>query len=206
MKALLPLTLVLVASGCGRPSAAPPICTSDAQCDSGQLCFAEGCGDPGKGIVVEVEGGALNGQFAHDFAVEAGKLSAVADFPIGPPLSISGEFQRERSASSNPLDRTSYTEAVVLRAVGESTLLPGSTGSGGSSVRSTFLISWPVSAGAPSTAGKTKVTAGSTLDETSTVFTTGGTVRSPAIAVITKFPAPTFISNEPRSGLRKRSS
>jgi hypothetical protein len=119
--------VLVVMSGCSAKLASPERhCAADSDCDSGQLCFAEGCGDPGKGIVVEVEGGALNGQFAHDFSLESG-LGAVADFPIGPPLSVSGEFQRERSASSNPLDRTSYTDPVVLRAVGESTLLPGIT-------------------------------------------------------------------------------
>ena len=125
MKTLLPLGL-LVLSACGNVApGAERICASDDQCDSGQLCFAEGCGDPGRNIVVEVEGGALNGQFARDFSLEAGKLGAVSNFEIGAPLSVSGEFQRERSASSNPLDRTSYTEAVLVRAVGQSMLLPG---------------------------------------------------------------------------------
>lgn len=124
MKAL-PLT-VLVLAACS--SNGPPeerFCASDSECQSGQLCFAEGCGDPGKNIVVEVEGGALNGQYARDFALETGSLGAVYNPQMGGPLSVSGEFQRERSASSNPLDRTSYTESVVLRAVGQSKLLPG---------------------------------------------------------------------------------
>lgn len=115
--------------GCSASSLQPEarICVSDEQCDSGQLCFAEGCGDPGKGIVVEVEGGALNGQFARDFALEAGTLGASYNLSMGAPLSVSGEFQRERSASSNPFDRAPYTDAVVVRAVGESMLLPGIT-------------------------------------------------------------------------------
>jgi hypothetical protein len=123
---LLALALVAVVTGCsGEGPQLEPICTTDDECPSAQLCFAEGCGDPGKNIVVEVEGGALNGQFARDFALEAGKLGAVSNFSIGSPLTVSGEFQRERSFSSNPLDRTSYTESVVLRAVGQSVLLPG---------------------------------------------------------------------------------
>ncbi len=119
------MVLVLLSACAGPPSVQGFICTSDEQCDSGQLCFAEGCGDPGKNIVVEIEGGALNGQLARDFPLEAGKLGAVYDFPLDGPLSVSGEFQRERSASSNPLDRTSYTDSVVVRAVGQSMLLPG---------------------------------------------------------------------------------
>lgn len=124
MRPLLPILLVL--SACGSIDPPEPVaCASDDQCQSGQLCFAEGCGDPGKGIVVEVQGGAINGQFARDFALETGSLGAIYNPSMGGPLSMSGEFQRERSASSNPLDRTSYTEAVVLRAVGQSILLPG---------------------------------------------------------------------------------
>lgn len=126
MKTLLPLAaLVLIWSGCsGTTAPRDERCESDDQCSAGQLCFAEGCGDPGRNIVVEIEGGELNSQ-ARDFALEAGKLGAVFDFAIGEPFSLSGEFQRERSASSNPSDREGYTEPVVVRAVGESMLLPG---------------------------------------------------------------------------------
>lgn len=118
-------TLFLLLSCSASTSVQVASCVSNEQCDSGQLCFAEGCGDPGKNIVVEIEGGALNGQLARDFPLEAGTLGAIYDFPMDSPLSVSGEFQRERSTSSNPLDRTSYTESVVVRAVGQSMLLPG---------------------------------------------------------------------------------
>ena len=118
--------LVSLLASCSGPSLlSEQSCTSNEQCDSGQLCFAEGCGDPGKNIVVEIEGGALNGQLARDFPLEAGTLGAIYNFHMEGPLSVSGEFQRERSTSSNPLDRTSYTESVVVRAVGQSMLLPG---------------------------------------------------------------------------------
>lgn len=129
MKALRALAFLLVLGGCSRASLFPPqvMCNTDEECPSSQLCFAEGCGDPGKGIVVEVEGGSTNGQFARDFALEAGRLGKTFDLNIGDPLAVTGEFQRERSVSSNPLDRTSYTEPVVVRAVGQSLLLPGIT-------------------------------------------------------------------------------
>ncbi len=125
MKVVLPITALVLIVGCSvDPNGPSESCASDDQCQAGQLCFAEGCGDPGRNIVVEIEGGELNPR-ARDFALEAGKLGAVYDFAIGEPFSLSGEFQRERSASANPLDRSSYTEPVLVRAVGQSMLLPG---------------------------------------------------------------------------------
>ena len=83
MKALLPLTLIALSACSGGRPLMEPICTTDADCAEGMLCFAEGCGDPGKNIVVEVEGGALNGQFARDFKLEAGTLGKTFDCKIG---------------------------------------------------------------------------------------------------------------------------
>lgn len=127
MKILRALPLIVLASCNWTPPPVDRMCSADDQCPSTQLCFAEGCGDPGKGIVVEVEGGSLNGQFARDFALEPGTLGKTSNFNVGGPLAVSGEFQRDLSASSNPADRTSYTDAVVVRAAGQSLLLPGIT-------------------------------------------------------------------------------
>lgn len=101
------------------------ICVTDEQCDSGQLCFAEGCGDPGKNVVVEVTGGSLTGQFAREFPQPTGTLRATQNFDLGPALSINGQFQR--AVSSAITETTSYTDPVVVRAVGQSQLLPGIT-------------------------------------------------------------------------------
>ncbi len=126
MKAL-PLVLIGLLAGCGSTSAPQSAaCSSDLECDDGKLCFAEGCGDPNKGIVVEVEGGSLTGQFARDFALPSGTLGANQNFELGQALSLNGQFLRAVSTLS-PLERSSYTEAVVVRAVGQSMLLPGIT-------------------------------------------------------------------------------
>lgn len=120
------LLVVGVLAGCSTSFyGALPICNQDSDCADGQLCFAEGCGDPGRGIVVEIEGGAINGQAARDIALPDGTVGATQHFDLGRPLSISGEFQRERSAASNPTDRTFYSDPVIVRAVGQSELLPG---------------------------------------------------------------------------------
>jgi hypothetical protein len=102
-----------------------PRCTTDLECPAEQLCFAEGCGNPGTDIVVEVSGAGLTNQFARDFPIVDGTLSATLDFNLGSPLSLIGEFQRERGGSPDPTNRTSYNEPVRLIATGASTLIPG---------------------------------------------------------------------------------
>jgi hypothetical protein len=126
MHALFTSMALLALGACASgPIGAPLTCASDSECESGQLCFAEGCGDPGKGIVVEVEGNALSGQFARDIPISSGTLGASQNFDLGAPLLLSGEFQRERSTVANPTDRTFYSDPVVVTAVGTSVLLPG---------------------------------------------------------------------------------
>lgn len=115
-------------SGCfAMKGPAESACTSDAQCESGQICFAEGCGDPGTGIVVEVTGGTLSSYGARDFAIADGTLTRAQNFELGEALAVSGTFLRERTADPNPLYRTAYTLPVSVRAVGQSLLLPGIT-------------------------------------------------------------------------------
>jgi hypothetical protein len=118
--------LLLVVTGCfSSAGLSRAACTSNEQCGTGQLCFAEGCGDPGTGIVVEVAGDGLASQFAQDFPIDDGTLGASHDFDLGAPLQIIGEFQRERTGNPDPTNRTFYTDAVRLVATGVSTLVPG---------------------------------------------------------------------------------
>lgn len=121
---------MLVLAGCSANrslSALPQACASDDECPTGQLCYAEGCGDPGKNVVVEVSGGSLTGLYARDFPIADGTLTRSTDFDLGQPLTVSGEFQRERTEIPNPTNRAVYAETVLLRAVGESELIPGIT-------------------------------------------------------------------------------
>lgn len=124
-RALLALS-VLALAACNTSVKVPPPCDSDGDCPTGTVCFAEGCGDPGKGVVVEVEGPALSSYRAHDFALADGSLVASYDFSLGNALALSGQLQRELQTGV-PTDRTAYTDGVVVRAVGESSLLPGIT-------------------------------------------------------------------------------
>lgn len=124
--AALAVATGLAACASGAPMAPPP-CESDLDCAEGKVCFAEGCGDPGKNVVVEASGGSNSGIYARDYALPDGALGKQRDFDLGGPLSLLGEFQRERTAIANPTDRTFYTDSVLLRAVGESALIPGVT-------------------------------------------------------------------------------
>lgn len=128
MNRALPLVVLVTFVGCttGVPTG-HSICESNDDCPDGQLCFAEGCGDPGNGIAVEVSGGSLTTHPVQDFAIVDGSLSKAQDFDLATPPGINGEFQRERAAIPDPTDRVSYTGAVALRAVGKSVLLPGIT-------------------------------------------------------------------------------
>ncbi len=120
MKHLLVLIQGLLVVGCmSAPLNGPAtVCTSDEACAAGQICFAEGCGDPTSGLVVEVAGG---GQVARDFALTGGSIATTQNFDLGIAQTVSGEFQRELSAT----ERTFYTEPVFVRIVGQSIMIPG---------------------------------------------------------------------------------
>ncbi|MFO0596008.1 MAG: hypothetical protein U0228_11905 [Myxococcaceae bacterium] len=114
----------LVASACTSPIDPVVACTSNDQCPSGMLCFAEGCGDPGNHIVVEIQGAASTSYRAADFNIADGTLGATQNFDLGTPLTLTGQLQREQTAG-NATDRTAFTDGVTVRATGSSVLLPG---------------------------------------------------------------------------------
>ncbi len=124
MRAVMLSLLAFSACNTSGPIAARS-CEADEQCSEGQLCFAEGCGDPGSDVVVEVSGGALTTHAPRDFQIADGTLTKAQDFDLGAPLSINGEFQRDRTSVPDPANRVSYTDTVTIRATGKSLLLPG---------------------------------------------------------------------------------
>ena len=108
--------LLLTLSACAASyMGASPSCASDAECPSGEVCFPEGCGDPGQNLVVELRGDALAGQYARDIAID-GTPGPIKDLELkGSPL-IQGELLR---------GGVPYTQPVRVQAVGASELIPG---------------------------------------------------------------------------------
>jgi hypothetical protein len=126
LSALVTLSLIaagVVASSCAAVSQTPPRCLTDTDCGDQLICFPDGCGDPTRGLAVEITGGSTFGLFPQDF--EIAQLGTTQDFEIKGALTIVGSFQRERTAGVDPSQRSIYTDEVVVRASGESTVLPG---------------------------------------------------------------------------------
>ncbi|MER2567075.1 MAG: hypothetical protein ABTQ32_40485 [Myxococcaceae bacterium] len=48
------VTTVLVFGACGNVTTKPPACLTDLDCSGGYVCFVDGCGDPTRGLAVEV--------------------------------------------------------------------------------------------------------------------------------------------------------
>jgi hypothetical protein len=102
-----------------------PLCNGDSECGSGQLCFAEGCADPGKNVVAEITTGTSAGQWPTDIAIEDGELGPGQDFKLLDSLFVKGTFEQQNSTNPQSIDRVAYLRPVVVRAVGASTLIPG---------------------------------------------------------------------------------
>jgi hypothetical protein len=95
----------------------------DAQCGAGRVCFPDGCGDPGNGIVVEVTASNRSGLFAQDFVREGdGGITSSMMFDVAGPLNVVGSVNEGHNATLN-----AYTDTVTVRAVGQSDLIPGVT-------------------------------------------------------------------------------
>ena len=110
------------ASSCGRAPQALPFCASDAECNAGEVCFPDGCGDPGQDIAVEVAPGATTGQLAQDFLID--RLQAVQDVQAFEPAVIRGSLQQKVALGP---DTVPFVGEVTFRAYGQSTVIPGRT-------------------------------------------------------------------------------
>jgi hypothetical protein len=117
MRALL--ATGLLAAGCTSVSVMRAECASDSQCGAGQICFVDGCGDPGRGLFVEVSTSAGGG--AQDFSVGS-SLEGNQTLQLAPPAFIKGSVSQPASLGG-PL--VPYPAKVDLAAIGQSALIPG---------------------------------------------------------------------------------
>ncbi len=93
-------------------------CKRDSDCDSDQVCFVDGCGDPARDIRVEVTPSSSIGRYAQDLAID--EVRAHEDLQVPSPAILEGSIN---TSGPNPPDLTS--SGVAIRAQGESELIPG---------------------------------------------------------------------------------
>jgi hypothetical protein len=122
------LTLLALGAGCaylpdGDPDESRLVCRSDAECAEGQVCFADGCGDPGQNIVVEVTPNPKAGLHAQDFRVE--NLRPQQNLELFGPATLQGQVRRETLLPTPGSETIAYSSTVTVRASGESLLIPG---------------------------------------------------------------------------------
>ncbi len=119
------LTLALVNLRCAYLPDAPKesllVCRNDSECSEGQVCFLDGCGDPGQHIVVEVTPNPKAGLHAQDFSVD--NLRPQQNLELFMAASLQGKVLRE-TLLSGP-STTAYSSTLTVRASGESLLIPG---------------------------------------------------------------------------------
>lgn len=96
-----------------------PSCKSDSDCAANQVCFIDGCGDPGKDIAVEVTPSSRNGAYPQDFAVD--DLKASETLQLYPPSLVQGVLQRDQDLGG----AVPYTGTVSIVLSGESNVIPG---------------------------------------------------------------------------------
>lgn len=118
---LIALAALLFSCGLQDGPRSIELCSSDNECDPTQVCFPDGCGDPGRDIVVEVVPNASSGQLAQD--LEVNEVAAVLDISATEPSVVQGVIQQE-TENGSPVP---YASQVSLVAQGESALIPGRT-------------------------------------------------------------------------------
>nr|WP_216622812.1 carboxypeptidase regulatory-like domain-containing protein [Corallococcus exercitus] len=124
----LALALGLTGAGCAFLEDEPPppqlVCRSDAECAAGQVCFVDGCGNPGGDIVVEVQPLPKAGLLAQDFPVD--RLRPEQNLELFSPVRLRGEVSRGAAATADGgTAPVPYRAPVHLLATGESRLIPG---------------------------------------------------------------------------------
>ncbi|MCP3138010.1 carboxypeptidase-like regulatory domain-containing protein [Pyxidicoccus xibeiensis] len=123
------LGVLAAAAGCAlledEPDPSTLVCRTDAECGANEVCFPDGCGDPGRDIVVEVTPNPEEGLHAQDFPVP--DLRPEQDLTLFGPARVLGRVVRATSLpeADGGVATRPYSEPLHLRATGQSALLPG---------------------------------------------------------------------------------
>ena len=113
--------LAVLGAGCagGDAPELPFIgCRGDSDCSDNKVCFSDGCGDPGRDIVVEVVPNPKAGLYAQDLRVD--DLRNPQPLELDDPATLQGRVLVQQLTS-----RGTYGDRVTLRLTGESLLIPG---------------------------------------------------------------------------------
>ena len=92
-------------------------CRDDSECDSDQVCFTDGCGNPGKNIVVEVAANPKSGLYEQDLPVD--ELHNPQPLVLQDPARLQGQLRVHGEGASGY-----YTGQVTLQLTGESLRIP----------------------------------------------------------------------------------
>ncbi len=117
----------LLALRCSSYAFVPVVatCHTDLECGTNQICFPEGCADPGTGIVIEVTGTNSSGIYEQDQVVASGTLGPTQDVQINGGLTLVGELLQEKTAFVDPTNRVVFKDPVQVFATGTSDAIPG---------------------------------------------------------------------------------
>jgi hypothetical protein len=97
-------------------------CFRDSDCPDNEVCFVDGCGDPGQGIRVEVSPQSSAGRFAQDLALD--DIHARQDLQLSFPAVLEGSIKFQES---EPPQVVPYSGRISVRGQGESEIIPGVT-------------------------------------------------------------------------------
>lgn len=120
------LLVACLALGCGNlglpwltDAGSFNVCSNDSECSANQVCYVDGCGDPGENLAVEVvpQQGVSEAQ---DFLIPPGTLRPQQVLDLFPASTLEGTVYRWEASGAEP-----YHGRVGLSVRGESALIPG---------------------------------------------------------------------------------
>jgi hypothetical protein len=167
----LPVALLALAwfgVACHKKAAHAP-CTQDSQCDSDQVCFIDGCGDPARDVRVEVTPSGSSAAFAQDLALSEVHARENLQLPAAPMLE--GRV-RVRESIDTAHDEPPDTE-ISIRGQGASKIIPGVQRSFETRFAPPSAVAGPSTLGndgsysLPASAGEYSITANAVLNSTS---------------------------------------